>query len=144
MKILRAEEKHIDAMLDLERACFSRPWSRQGIEYEVKSPDAAVAAAMDGDNLIGFAIVHRVADEGELFNIAVNPNHRGKGIGRELLACVTDKARLLGARRLYREVRRSNESALALYRGAGWQVCGVRKNYYEAPAEDAILMEVEL
>jgi len=144
MNIVRASAEQLDAMVALEQLCFSRPWSRQSFAYELESGDAYVAAAMEGETLVGFAILHRMADEGELFNIAVDPAFRGRGAGRALLDAVLAQAPAMGVRRLYLEVRRSNEAARTLYRGAGFQVCGTRKNYYEGPTEDAVLMEVEL
>lgn len=143
MKIIKAEQEHLDSMVALEQECFSIPWSRQSFIAEMESPDAHVVVAVE-EEVLGFAIFHRLGDEGELFNIAVWPKYRGKGTGAALLQDVFKNARQNGVNRIFLEVRRSNEPAEKMYRSAGFQVCGVRKNYYEAPVEDAVLMEAEI
>ena len=144
MKIIKAEESHLDVMVELERECFSRPWSRQSFISEIESPDAYVAAAVEGDELLGFAIFHRMGYEGELFNIAVWPQFRGRGTGWELLKSVFENAEENGVERIYLEVRAGNVPARKMYEKAGFRQCGIRKNYYEAPTEDAVLMEAEI
>lgn len=144
MEILTAEYRHLESIMEIERAAFSVPWSREGIRFELECPDAGVFVATQGDEVLGFAVLHLTKPEGELYNIAVREEHRGQGVGRALLEATLQWAWGQGAEHIYLEVRRSNAAARALYRSCGFSVCGERRNYYEYPREDAILMEAEV
>ena len=144
MKIVKAEAEHLDAMVALEQECFTTPWSRNSFASEMENDDAHVTVAMDGEEVLGLALFHRMGYEGELYNIAVWPKYRGRGIGKALLQDVMENAKKNEVTRIYLEVRRSNDPAREMYRKAGFQICGIRKNYYEAPVEDAVLMEAEI
>lgn len=142
--IVKVQERHLPAILELENRCFSVPWSENGFRFEMESPDAHFAAAEENGELLGFCILHRMCDEGEIFNVAVSPEKRRLGIGDALISDAMYSAGRMGIKRLFLEVRRSNEAARNLYTKHGFAVCGVRKNYYDAPKEDAILMDAEL
>lgn len=136
------EESDLDEVLAIERASFSNPWSRDmflwelqnaGVSYGyvLREPAGAVAA---------FCTVWIVQDELHINNVAVAPVHRGRGVGLALLRFVLRLAAGLGARRATLEVRRSNAPALKLYERLGFEVVGVRRNYYSAPVEDALIL----
>ena len=131
----------LDTMVEIEKECFTVPWSRQSIEFELVSPDSAAIVAVDGEKLAGFAVLHRFVDEGELFNIAVKEDFRRRGIADALMAEVLSCARAWELRRVMLEVRKSNAAARALYSKHGFEVMGMRPGYYDLPKEDAILME---
>jgi len=129
----------------VERACFSVPWSR-GIFYsELTKNDSAyyVVAEIDGE-IVGYAGVWVILDEGHVTNIAVHPKHRRKGIGRQLMEAITAYAALRGVERMTLEVRVSNLTAQNLYRQLGYEFCGVRKGYYQDNKEDAYIMWKDL
>lgn len=88
----------------------------------------------------GFAVFYRVMDEAELRNIAIDPTHQRKGIARALLAVGIRTMQDFGVRRLFLEVRASNQPALAFYASAGFQLLYTRHDYYHDPAEDALVM----
>jgi ribosomal-protein-alanine N-acetyltransferase len=94
--------------------------------------------------IAGFAAFHRVMDEAELRNIAIDPSHQRKGIGRALLGSGIRFMRESGARRLFLEVRASNQPALALYAAAGFQLLCTRHDYYHHPVEDAQVMTCDI
>jgi ribosomal-protein-alanine N-acetyltransferase len=96
------------------------------------------------DQVVGFGCMHRVLDEAEVESIVTAPEFRGRGAGAMLLMEMIDWSRALGLRRLLLECRRSNESALRLYRRHGFQEDGVRLRYYRNPEEDAALMSLPL
>lgn len=144
MRIRRADSRHVDGILEIERASFPDPWSREGISDYLDAPDGELLVLEDGGELAGFAIYHVSFEEAELYNIAVRPEARRHGAGRALLAAVLERARRRGAERMLLEVRRSNGAARALYRSLGFAVCGERRGYYENPPEDAILMDITL
>jgi ribosomal-protein-alanine N-acetyltransferase len=88
----------------------------------------------------GFAAFWKVVDEMHINNLAVHPDCRGRGLGRQLLAGTLAAAHALGVRRATLEVRRSNVAAQRLYASAGFRVVGVRAGYYTQPAEDALVL----
>jgi ribosomal-protein-alanine N-acetyltransferase len=95
----------------------------------------------DTDGAIsGFAVLRNVAGEAELLNLAVAPEHRRHGIGRQLVEAVMEHTRQNGARKLFLEVRASNAGACALYASLGFSDAGSRKNYYHDPVENALVL----
>ena len=141
MTIRDAEKADLDAIVELEKACFSAPWSKNSFEFELSSPDSAFITAKEGDTLAGFAVLHRFIDEGELFNIAVSEDFRREGVADAMLAELFRRAGVWGIKRVMLEVRKSNAPARALYMKNGFEVMGMRPGYYDFPKEDAILME---
>ncbi|MFW6199889.1 MAG: ribosomal protein S18-alanine N-acetyltransferase, partial [Gemmatimonadota bacterium] len=87
-----------------------------------------------------YLVLWFVTDEGELADLAVDPEYRGRGIGGFLVGRAVERARARGVRSLFLEVRASNERALSLYRSRGFHVISVRKGYYSSPREDALVM----
>jgi ribosomal-protein-alanine N-acetyltransferase len=104
----------------------------------------AWVALSGAEQIAGFGYMHRVLDEAEVESIVTAPEFRGLGAGSILLMEMIDWSRALGLRRLLLECRRSNESALRLYRRHGFQEDGVRLRYYRNPEEDAVLMSLLL
>jgi len=98
-----------------------------------------VAEAARGQ-ILGFVAAQRVADEAELQNLAVDPEYQRHGIGQALLEGVHGRLRATGTKRVYLEVRPSNQSALALYQSSGYSIVGRRQGYYPAPREDALVL----
>lgn len=144
MRILRAGNRHLDGIMDIERQSFTDPWSREGIADYLDAPDGELLVLEDGGETVGFAIYHVSFEDAELYNIAVRPDRRHSGAGRALLDAVLERAGERGAERMFLEARRSNEAAIGLYRSAGFAVCGVRRGYYDSPREDAVLMDIDL
>jgi ribosomal-protein-alanine N-acetyltransferase len=134
----------LDAVEAIERATFSCPWSRESFRRLVGRPDADTWVAERDGRVLGYAVVWYVDDEGELGNLAVAPDARGRGLGGRLLDAAIARARARGARRLFLEVRVRNARAQALYRSRGFVPIGVRPRYYRRPTEDAIVMCLEL
>jgi len=94
--------------------------------------------------ILGFAAFHRVIDEAELRNIGVHPEHQRQGVGRALLEAGRKRLREAGAKRIFLEVRPSNEPALGLYYSRGFWMYRLRKDYYRDPHEDALVLALEL
>ena len=92
----------------------------------------------------GFAVFHRVMDEAELRNIAIDPAHQRKGMARALLEAGIRALHAAGARRLFLEVRGSNQPALALYASAGFQLLYTRRGYYHDPDDDAQVLALDI
>ena len=141
MTICQAKQEHVPAIAALEVRCFpADPWPGEmiGRWYE------RFIVAMEQDEILGYAALSSILDEGNLDNIATAPEHRRRGVGEALLQEVIRRAKELGLAVLYLEVRASNTPAIALYQKHGFMEVGRRKNYYEKPREDAILMTLVL
>jgi ribosomal-protein-alanine N-acetyltransferase len=137
----------IGTVLEIERRSFAQPWSQAFFEKELATPFArlivAVAEEDARDRVVGYCCRWRVTDEVHLLNVAVHPEHRGVGHGRELVTAIVDEARRGRARVVFLEVRAGNVVARRLYRQLGFRDLGVRRSYY-GPGQDAIVMELRL
>ncbi len=132
---------HLDEMAELEQVCFSAPWSRAMLAEELKNLAAAyVVAEAENGAVLGYAGLHAVADEGYITNVAVRPECRRQGVATALLKVFFRFAAARRLRFLTLEARASNKAARALYAGLGFREAGVRRNYYETPREDAVLL----
>ncbi|MEK6255149.1 MAG: ribosomal protein S18-alanine N-acetyltransferase [Gemmatimonadales bacterium] len=134
----------LDEVMVIERRSFSAPWEESTFRGLMRRPSAALLVAETDDELTGYSVMWFAADEGELGDIAVVPERRGEGIGRRLLRESLSVAASRGTRSLYLEVRESNDVARRLYEKVGFNVVGVRKQYYTEPVEDAIVMRLDL
>lgn len=130
----------------IERASFGDPWTRGmfGSHLVSEGGNCFLVAEDDDGIVVGFAITRTVSEESELLNIAVDPAHRKRGIGAQLLDTVMEHCKSAGALEMWLEVRASNAGARTLYDARGFTAIGVRKRYYEAPREDAIVLRAEL
>jgi len=146
-----AGESDLAAVLELERRSFSQPWSAESFRGEMRDPERgrvvllreAPASPSRGAAVLAYCAFQVVVDELHILDLAVRPERRREGWGRRLLAQVLDLGARRGARLALLEVRRSNWAALALYRAAGFEVAGTRRDYYAQPREDALLLRLE-
>ncbi len=135
---------HVPQAAELERLCFSDPWSERMLREHLDNQCAAAIAAVGEDGtLLGYAGLLVVLDEGYITNVAVRPAYRRQGIASDLLGVFERFARGHQLAFLTLEVRASNAAAIALYEKMGYARAGVRKNYYEHPREDAVIMTRE-
>jgi [ribosomal protein S18]-alanine N-acetyltransferase len=134
-------ENDLDAVLEIESAAFSRPWTRCHFLDEIESVcgHPTVAVAPDG-TVAGFLCLSQVLDEAEILDVAVSSRRRGTGVGRLLVESALAASRERGASMVCLEVRVGNLAALSLYRRLAFREVGRRKKYYE-DGEDAILMQ---
>ncbi len=132
----------LDAVLAIEEASFTSPWTREMYLAELARPDVSfiyLARTAEG-RVVGFCSFWRVADELHINNLAVAPGHRRGGAASALLARTLAEGARLGARRIFLEVRQSNHAARQLYARLGFSVVGVRRRYYTHPDEDALVL----
>jgi ribosomal-protein-alanine N-acetyltransferase len=137
-------EDDLDEVLRIEIQCSPSPWTKGHFAASLGSPRALNLVARRGGRPVAFACGTRVEDEVELQNLGVAPAERRRRIGAFLLGLFLECAREQGCRRAYLEVRASNEAALRLYGGAGFERVGRRPGYYSYPQEDAVLMAANL
>lgn len=127
----------------LERKCFSRPWSEDALRAELDNEHARFLAAVDeSGRVMGYAGLHCILDEGYIDNVAVDPDVRRQGIAGTILEQFLRLGES-GLAFLTLEVRASNAPAIALYEKYGFVQAGRRKNYYDDPREDALIMTKE-
>lgn len=144
VRVVPMNADHLDEVAELERICFSVPWSRNMLAEELDNLLSAFLVALDdNDKVVGYAGVQIILDEGYITNVAVRPECRRQGIAAKLLQVFLDFAKANKLAFLTLEVRASNYDAIALYGSRGFRSVGRRKNYYEHPKEDAIIMTLE-
>ena len=142
IKIVPMNADHLESLERLERICFSRPWSRKMLAEELENQCAAFLVAEDAvtGNVLGYAGLLVAADEGYITNVAVDPSRRRQGVAAQLLRVFDNFAKGNRLAFLTLEVRPSNAAAIALYRGFGFREVGRRRNYYDLPKEDALIL----
>ncbi len=142
-EIVRLSKEHIAEIAKIEKLCFSDPWSEDSLEKLLDGNFICLVALVDGV-VVGYVGMYFVFDEVNVINVATHPSYRRRGVARKLLKELDTLSLELGLKIMYLEVRESNESARALYTSEGWEVIGMRKNYYSHPMENAILMSKDL
>ena len=139
-RIVDVSVEHIPQIEEIERECFSRPWTAEQLMSQMRDAQHEFIAAVDDSRVLGYVGLMYVLDEGYISNVAVRPEARRQGIGDALIDALAEKAKTLELAFLTLEVRESNAPAIALYAKHGFHPVGKRKNYYDAPKEDAVLM----
>lgn len=141
----RMRPEDVAQVVAIETEAFTSPWRADTFETLLDRPGAELWVLDDRtDGVVGYAVLWCILDQGELANIAIVASRRGRGHGSHLLSHVLDVARSRGVQTLYLEVRVSNKRAADLYRRFGFTQIGVRRDYYDAPREDALLMMMRL
>ena len=142
VKIVPMAAEHLDRLEQLERMCFSRPWSKKMLAEELDNQCAAflVAVEPETEKAVGYAGLLVVADEGYITNVAVDPSCRRQGVAAQLLQVFDNFAKGNHLAFLTLEVRPSNTAAIALYESFGFTERGRRRNYYDLPKEDALIL----
>ena len=141
IRIVPMDASHLDAVAAIERECFSMPWSGAMLAEELYNDCAAYLVAEDEDERVaGYAGLQVILDEGYITNVAVCPERRRDHIASQLLNVFFDFAQAHKLRFITLEVRPGNTAAIALYRKFGFEEVGRRKNYYQKPKEDALIM----
>lgn len=138
-------EADLPQILELEQKCFpDSPWPEKEFLYELhENPFSCVQVLEEDGKIVGYIDWWILYDKAQLANIAVDPDYRGRGYGKQLLeACIRD-ANEKGCETLSLEARVSNTPAISLYHSYGFIDAAIRKRYYEN-GEDAILMVLPL
>lgn len=142
--IRRMEGNHVAQIAALEKLCFSDPWSETSVGGELENPLSYWLVAEENDRVLGYIGSQSVPPEADIMNLAVAPDCRGKGIGRELLTAMMAYLHSRNIETLFLEVRPSNTPARNLYASLGFVEAGRRKKYYVNPIEDALILRKEL
>ena len=146
----------VSAVAAIEKMCFSLPWSEQSLIDSVKREDTMFLVCEEFDeknsddtgdensNIVGYIGMYLSFDEGDITNVVVSPAHRKKGYGEALVSKAKELAKEKQLEMILLEVRVSNAPAISLYKKMGFEELGIRKNFYEHPVEDAIIMKCPL
>ena len=140
LRYSQLNENYIDAITELDRICFSIPWSRNLFLSELQSKNAHYLIVIDDNAVVGYCGINYVCLEGSITNIAVHPEYRKQGIASTLLEKMIDFAVGENLEFITLEVRESNINAIKLYEKFGFEKVGSRKNYYADNHETALLM----
>ena len=143
MILEKMHPSHVAQIAELEKICFSDPWSERSIASELDNKLAFWLVAMEGENVAGYIGSQTVMDETDMMNVAVHPDFRRRGIAEALVNGLVDALKTQGSHCLTLEVRASNAPAIALYEKLGFSEIGRRKNYYRNPREDALILRKE-
>ena len=140
LEIKKMTSSHIGEIAELEKECFSSPWSEDGLRSELNNNFARFYVAFSGDKIAGYIGSHNVLGEVYITNVAVFPEFRRTGVGKALVEFLVNGMKEENAEFVTLEVRKSNLNAISLYEKCGFEKVGERRNFYEKPTEDAILM----
>ncbi len=143
MTITTMGQEHVSQVAELEKQCFSDPWSEKSVASELENPLSLWLVALEGDTVAGYVGSQTVMGETDMMNVAVSPAYRRRGIARELIQALLRELARQGSHRLTLEVRASNVPARALYESLGFAQVGRRPNYYRNPKEDALILGKE-
>lgn len=143
MMITKMTADHVAQVAELEKICFSDPWSENSVASELENSLAYWLVAVEGVTVAGYVGSQTVMGETDMMNIAVRPDYRRKGVAEDLVNALVDALKEQGSHCLTLEVRASNEPAQKLYEKLGFTLIGKRPRYYHNPREDALILRKE-
>ena len=133
-------EEYVDQVCVLEEEAFSMPWHRESFLEMIANENACYLVALIGEEVVASCGLRHIVGEGEITNVVTKNTMRGQGIGKQILEKLLEEGAKMGAEAFTLEVRVSNAPAIHLYESLGFVSEGVRKNFYEEPTEDALIM----
>ena len=134
----------LEEVVGIERMSCTQPWSETLFFNEIQNPRSVPRVARKKGKVAGYLCAGLIMDEGHILNLAVHPGMRRTGIASVLIRDLIDRLREKECRFLFLEVRDSNKTARKIYGKFGFEVIGIRKNYYVSPIEDAVIMILRL
>lgn len=140
MQIRRMKEEDLAQVAEIEKECFSLPWSEKSFRDACSRQENVYLVAAKDTEVLGYIGMWAVLGEGEITNVAVKPSARRQGVADRMLEELFAIARAAGTDIFFLEVRESNEAARKLYEKQGFSQIGIRKNFYERPQENAVVM----
>lgn len=132
--------RHLDAVMVIDRACYSHPWGVATWRSELAAEDRHHLVAVRGDRVVAHAGTLRQLDELHVTTVATHPDHRGQGLATRLLLDLLRAGAAAGAVAATLEVRAADRSSQRMYGRLGFAPAGVRPDYYSAPTDDAVIM----
>lgn len=142
--IVSMNQTHVSRIAALEKLCFSAPWSENSVASELENPWSLWLVEEQDGKVLGYAGSQMSPPEADMMNLAVAPEARRQGLGKNLMEALCTALKEKNIEGLSLEVRASNEAAIALYKKLGFAQTGRRKEYYVNPREDALILRKEL
>ena len=130
----------IEQVYDLEKSIFSIPWSKNSFESSVKNKNTLFIVAEEEGEILGYLGMYIFSEEADISNVAVSKQYRRQHIAKQMMDDILLKAQAAGVKHVTLEVRETNVAAIKLYENMGFVEAGIRKNYYEEPTENALIM----
>lgn len=140
MIIRRMTEADVAQVEVIEKSTFSIPWSYDSILRACRDDNYICIVCEENNHILGYCLMWMSFDEGNITNVAVVCECRGQGIGTLIMQAVEKEGIKAGIKVFFLEVRESNAGAIHLYEKCGYKQLGIRKNFYEKPVENAIIM----
>lgn len=140
LQIHDMQKENLGQIAQIEKASFSMPWSEKSFEEALDNPNAFYVVAEEEGRVAGYCGAYLILDEADVNQVAVDSSRRNQGIGKKLMEALLERLEQAGASAVTLEVRKSNQAAIALYESLGFATEGIRKNFYEKPVEDALIM----
>jgi ribosomal-protein-alanine N-acetyltransferase len=144
MIIREMKREDVPAIVELEKLCFSDPWSENSIASELDNPLSYWLVAEENGKVVGYVGSQSVLDAADMMNLAVSPDCRQQGVGQALVNGLVQHLQQNNVIALLLEVRVSNAPAISLYEKLGFEQVGRRPKYYHNPREDALILRKEL
>lgn len=144
MQIRPMRGSDLDEVAEIEKENFSVPWKKEDFSGYIDFAYAIFLTAEEDGKVAGYIGAIVTDEEGDIVNVSVRPDRMGAGLGTALVRCLLHETDGRGIARVFLEVRESNERAIRLYEAAGFRQVGIRKDYYQKPTEDALLMRRDL
>lgn len=133
-------EEDLEQVAAIEKEIFCDPWSREGFEVSMHKPENLYLVVEEDGRIAAYCGLWGVAGEGQICNVAVRENARGRGLAYAMLSELLRLGRNAGLWAFTLEVRVSNKPAIRVYRRLGFADAGIRKRFYTKPEEDALIM----
>lgn len=140
LRIRKMLPEDLSQVCGIEKENFTLPWSEKSFLESMQREDTVFLTALAEDQVVGYIGCYCIDGVGEITNVAVKDTFRRKGAGGRLLERLYEEGALLGAEEFFLEVRESNVAAISLYTRQGFEKRGIRKNFYQKPAENAVIM----
>ena len=134
------QKEDLPEVCQIEKNNFSLPWSEKSFLESLERNDTVFLVALNENEVAGYIGCYCIAGQGEITNVAVKRSYRRQGIGGMLLEKLYEEGKALDTFEFFLEVRESNEAAIGLYSRQGFVKEGIRKNFYEKPVENAVIM----
>ena len=130
----------LEQVVDIEQNLFSVPWTKEGFLTYLMKKDTMFFVVEEKERILGYCSMMTVLDEGDILNVAVRSDRQKEGIGQFLVDSMLRMSEMQGIRLVHLEVRQGNGTARRLYQRLGFKEDGLRRDYYENPVENAVLM----
>ena len=138
--IRKMQESDLDEVCKIEQESFSIPWTREAMADSLKSENNVYLVAEYAGKIVGYCGRWGIVGEGQINNVAVDASYQGRGIASKMMKALIEEGSRKKLTEFTLEVRESNIAAIRLYEKTGFQKEGIRKNFYDAPKEDAVIM----